>query len=454
MTFESNSKRLSLIAVSIVAPLLWSAGIVAGLFGWIQTGVWLRCIALVLAASSAGLRPTLLIWALFSMGVGVELGMDAPKLAIQTQFIGDLFLRLIKMIVAPLLLATIATGIAGHGQLRSVVRVAVKALLYFEVITSLGLLIGALAMNFSGAGWGVKLPLEQTMPVVNTDHTWQQTLVNLFPENIAQAVAQNQILQIATFAILFGIALAMLPQHRKEPLLVVLRSIADTTFQMTRIIMLLVPVAAGAALAAGIGHAGLAALWPLAKLVLCYNLALIVFLLAVQLPTLFLFRIPIKKFIFAIAEPTAIGFATTTSESVFPLCVDRLEEYGMPRWVASFVLSTGYSFNMTGSSIYLSMAAIFCTQVGGIHLTVAHQIAILLTLMLASKGMAGVPRMVLVILMATAHAMQIPTAPILLLLGADSLMDMGRAATNVIGNCTAVVLIAKSETREDELQPA
>jgi len=213
-------------------------------------------------------------------------------------------------------------------------------------------------------------------------------LVNIFPENIAQAVAQNQILQVAIFSLLFGVALAMLPLAKRAPLVSVLQSLADTMFQITRIVMYLAPVAAGAALAFTVGSLGSATLFPLAKLAITCYAALIAFTLLVLLPSLLIFRIPLRKFIAAIAEPAAIGFATTTSEAALPLAMERMQEFGVPQWIVSFVIPAGYSFNLTGSAVYLSMAAVFVAQAGGIHLGIGQQIAMLATLMLASKGVA------------------------------------------------------------------
>jgi len=363
----------------------------------------------------------------------------------QTHLLAELFLRLIRMIVAPLLFATITTGIAGHTQLRSVGRVALKAFVFFEVVTTLGLGIGALAMNIAGVGWGVALPVAAAAPVVQTIQTWQQILLNLFPENIAQAVAQNQILQVAIFSLLFGSALAMLPQPKRAPLLAVLQSLADTMFQLVRIVMYLAPLAAGGALAYTVGSMGIGSLLSLGKLVLTGYIALAVFCLVVLLPILLLYRVPLRRFVTAVAEPAAIGFATTTSEAALPLAMERMEEFGVPGWIVSFVIPLGYSFNLVGSSVYLSLAAVFTAQAAGIHLSVGRQISMLAILMLASKGVAGVPRAVLVVLLATASAIHLPAAPLLLLLGVDALMDMGRTTLNVVGNCAASAVIASSE---------
>jgi proton glutamate symport protein len=426
---------------------LWLLGTALGFLGHPLPGAVLRSLAIGLLALGILPRSSLMLWTFLAMFAGVELGLDAPRFAIAMHFVGDLFLRLIRMIVAPLLFATITTGIAAHSQLRSIGRVTVKALIYFEVVTTLGLIIGTLAMNISGAGWGITLPpaAADVIPAVQTVSTWQQTIVNLFPENIAQAVAQNQILQVAIFSLLFGVALAMLSQEKRAPLLGLLLSLADTMFQITRIIMYLAPLAAGAALAYTVASMGLATLYPLVKLVITYYAALTAFCLFVLLPILLAFRIPVRKFITAIAEPAAIGFATTTSEAALPLAMEQMEAFGVPRWIVSFVIPMGYSFNMDGSSVYLSMAAVFAAQAAGIHLTTSQEIAMLATLLIASKGVAGVPRAVLVVLLATASAIHIPTTPILLILGIDTLMDMGRTMMNVVGNCMASAVIARSE---------
>jgi proton glutamate symport protein len=277
---------------------------------------------------------------------------------------------------------------------------------------------------------------------------WQQILLNVFPENIAQAVAENQILQVAVFALLFGAALATLPEPKRAPLLTVLQSLTETMFRLTRIIMVVAPVAAGAALAYTVGCMGLATLLPLAKLLITCYIALGIFLVVLAL-ILFFARIPVGRFAAAVAEPAALGFATTSSEAALPLAMERMEEFGVPRWIVSFVIPTGYSFNMTGSSIYLSMAALFAAQAAGLHLSIVQQIFLLATLMLTSKGVAGVPRSVLVVLLATASSFQIPATAVLMLLGVDTLMDMGRTAMNVIGNCLAAAVVARWEGELD-----
>jgi proton glutamate symport protein len=440
------------IALAVAAGVLFASGLLAGiLHAPAALAIGLRCAAIALLIPIALRRRSLLAWTFLAMLAGAELGVDAPRIASQTHFLGDIFLRLIRMIVAPLIFGGIVTGIAGHSELRSVGRVAVKSLIFFEVVTTFGLILGAVAIDLTQAGADVTLPavVQNSAPVAHAEG-WQQILLNIFPENIAKAVAENQILQVAVFALLFGTALATLPEAKRRPMVSVLQSLTETMFRLTRIIMVAAPVAAGAALAYTVGSMGLATLLPLGKLLVTCYVALGIFLVVLAL-ILFVVRIPIGKFAAAVAEPAALGFATTSSEAALPLAMERMEEFGVPRWIVSFVIPTGYSFNMTGSSIYLSMAALFAAQAAGLHLSVGQQIVMLATLVLTSKGIAGVPRATLVILMAVASSFQIPAAAVLMLLGVDTLMDMGRTAMNVIGNCLAAAVVARWE---GELKPA
>jgi proton glutamate symport protein len=446
-----TTQRLILAA----AILLFAAGLGAGLAhagGAIP--IVLRWVGFALFAAAAFRRRSLLLWTFFAMLAGAELGVDAPHFAAQMKFIGDIFLRLIRMIVAPLIFGGIVGGIAGHGELRGVGRVAVKSIVFFEIVTTLGLVIGLLAMNISHAGTGITLPViaaqERISPngqPVGPAHPegWQQLIVNIFPENIAQAVAQNQILQVAVFALLFGIALAMMAEPKRAPLVSVLQSLTEAMFKLTRIIMYIAPVAAGAAMAFTVGSMGLATLLPLLKLVITYYAALIAFVILAVVPSLLWAGVSLRGFATAIGEPAALGFATTSSEAALPLAMERMEEFGVPRWIVSFVIPLGYSFNMTGGSVYLSMAALFAAQAAGIHLSVGAQFVMVATLMLTSKGVAGVPRASLVVLMASAAALHLPAAAVLIILGVDTLMDMGRTAMNVIGNCLAAAVVARWE---------
>ena len=452
-TRRANAPSLAVRVLTAAAGALLVAGLAAGvLHARAEVAAALRWAGLGLLLPIVVRRRSLLVWTFYAMLLGTELGVDAPAFAAQTRFLSEIFLRLIRMIVAPLIFGSLVTGIAAHGELRSLGRVAVKTLVFFEVVTTLGIFLGAFAINISKAGLGIVLPAAgQAAGPATHPPGWQDVLLNVFPENIAQAVAQNQVLQVAVFALLFGVALAMLPAQRRAPMVSVLQALTDTMFAITRIVMYTAPVAAGAALAYAVGSMGLLTLLPLVKLVVTYYVAVGVFAVLVLAPAMMVARIPIRRFLAAVGEPAAIGFATTASEAALPLAMERMEEFGVPRWIVSFVIPTGYSFNMTGSSLYLSMAAIFAAQAAGMHLSVGEQLVMVFTLMLTSKGVAGVPRSVLVVLMATAASFHIPTAAVIIILGVDTIMDMGRTAMNVIGNCMASAVVAQWE---GELKPA
>jgi proton glutamate symport protein len=417
-------------------------------------GAAVRTAGLALLFFAAIKRRSLTAWTFFAILAGAELGADAPAIAVHLHVLAEIFLRLIRVIVAPLILGTLTTGIAGHARLRSLGRVAWKTFLYFEIVTTFALLLGAIAINISRAGEGITLPASLTadsVPTLVTHPGFESFLLNVFPENLALAVAQNQILQVAVFAILFGIALALLPDQKKAPLLSLLQSLTDTMFQFTKLIMYFAPIAAGAAISYTIGSMGLSTLLPLAKLIATFYCALLAFLLFVLLPIILLTKIPLRKFLQAVAEPAAIGFATTTSEAALPLAMERMEEFGVPRWIVSFVIPSGYSFNMDGSSLYLSIAAIFAAQVSGLHLSWGGQAAMLATLMVTSKGIAGVPRAILAILLATAASFHLSTPAVMMVLGVDALIDMGRTGLNVAGNCLASAVVSQWEIRSGKI---
>lgn len=455
VSHRAESGKASQRLIVAASVLLFAAGLaVAALHAAPVIGVTLRWLGFAVFLPVALRRRSLLVWTFYAILAGAELGVDAPHLAAQTRFLGDIFLRLIRMIVAPLIFGGIVTGIAGHGELRGVGRVAVKSIVYFEIVTTLGLIIGLIAMNVSHAGVGITLPVVIENRISATtgqpvaaprQENWQQLIVNIFPENIAQAVAQNQILQVAVFALLFGIALAMMAEAKRAPLVSVLQSLTEAMFKLTRIIMFMAPVAAGAAMAFTVGSMGVSTLLPLLKLVITYYAALLAFVLLAVVPSLMLARVSLRGFVTAIGEPAALGFATTSSEAALPLAMERMEEFGVPRWIVSFVIPLGYSFNMTGGSVYLSMAALFAAQAAGIRLSIGAQFVMVATLMLTSKGVAGVPRASLVVLMASAAALHLPAAAVLIILGVDTLMDMGRTAMNVIGNCLAAAVVASWE---------
>ena len=323
----------------------------------------------------------------------------------------------------------------------------VKALVYFEIVTTLALLIGWAAITISRAGVGITLPpaaaAEQAAPAA--PQSWQDIVLHIFPENIAKSVADGEVLQVVVFSIIFGAALALVPEPRRRPLLSVVETLAETMFAFTNIVMLFAPIGVGAAIAYTVGHLGVGILVNLLKLLLTMYAAVIVFVGGVLLPIALIARVPIRRFVAAVAEPTSIAFATASSEAALPRAMENMEAFGVPRGVVAFVIPTGYSFNLDGSTLYLSLAAIFVAQAAGVSMPIGQQLVLLLTLMLTSKGVAGVPRAALVILLATVSSFNLPTEPVFIILGIDALMDMARTATNVLGNCLATVVIAKWE---------
>ncbi len=409
-----------------------------------------RWAGLAIIAVAGRRRRSLTYWIFFAMLLGGEIGLDRPPLGEHLRILSDIFLRLITVIVAPLILGTLITGIAGHGDLRSVGRIGVKSLVYFEIVTTIALVIGLGAINFSRAGVGVAMtaPTAASVPSA-APLRWDDFLLHVFPENIAKSIAENQILQVAVFAVLFGIALGRLSESKRAPMMRFCESLTDVMFSLTNLVMYFAPVGVGAAMAYTIGHLGIGVLLPLGKLLLTGYAALIVFVLFVFLPIARLARLPIARFARAVAEPATIAFATSASSAALPRAMEEMEAFGVPRRIVAFVIPAGYSFNLDGSSLYLAMASVFVAQVAGIHMTWLQQLFMVFTLMLTSKGVAGVPRAVLVVLLATAGTFHLPTEPIFLILGIDALMDMGRTAVNVIGNCLACAVIARWEGELD-----
>src|SRR3954468_9488317 len=363
----------------------------------------------------------------------------------------QLFLRLIKMIIAPLIFGTLVAGIAGAGHVKAVGRMGLRAMIYFEVVTTIALLIGLLAVNILKPGVGLVLPAPSGPPAISaTAQTWDQILLHTVPTSVVQAMAEGDVLQIVVWSILFAISLTLIGA-KARPVVEFCESLAEAMFAFTNIVMRYAPIGVAAAMAYTIGKGGFAVLYNLAWLVGTLYLALAAFYLLVLVPVMLLFKIPIRKFFTAVREPAVIAFSTTSSEAALPRAMEAMERLGVPRSVVAFVLPLGYSFNLDGSTLYLSLAAVFVAQAANVQLTVGQQITMLLTLMLTSKGVAGVPRASLVILAATLASYHLPLEGITLILGVDALMDMGRTMTNVIGNCLASVVVAKWE---GEFRPA
>jgi len=419
-----------------------------------------RSFGLLLLAVAGIRRPSLSYWIFLAMLAGFELGIDNPPFAVHLRVLGDIFLRLIKVIVAPLILGTLVTGIAAHGDLKKVGRIGLKSLIYFEVVSTIALFLGIAAINLTQAGTGVSLPpaaAAEQSAAPTAGLKWDDFLLHIFPENIAKAVAENQILQVAVFAVLFGIALTLVPEKTRQPMLTFAESLAQTMFEFTNIVMYYAPIGVGAAMAYTVGHMGISVLLPLGKLVLTAYGALFAFVLLVLLPVALLTRIPLGRFLKFVAEPATIAFATSTSEAALPRAMEAMEQFGVPRQIVAFVIPAGYSFNLDGSTLYLALASLFIAQTAGMHLSWPEQLLMVFTLMLTSKGIAGVPRAVPVVLLATAATFHLPTEPIFIILGVDALIDMARTSVNVTGNCLASAVIARWEgelqTTERALAP-
>ncbi len=426
---------------------------------WVTSGshtllLIMRWLILLTLMAYASFRRSLTVWIFVAMLVGAEIGHDLPSVATHLRVLAMIFLRLIKAIIAPLLFGTLVVGIAGHSNLRQVGRLALRSIIYFEVVTTIAIFIGLAAINLAKPGVGVQLPaIAAGEPSGLTKLSAEETILHAFPENIAKAVADNAVLQVVIFSLIFAIALAMIGEDKRRPMLVFCESLVQTMFKFTNIVMLFAPIGVGAAVAYTVANTGLAVLGSILKLLVTYYAALFVFIFGVLLPIARLFGVPVRRFARAVAEPVTIAFATTSSEAALPRAMEEMEALGVPRQIVAFVIPTGYSFNMDGGSLYLSAAAIFVAQVAGIHLSLGQQLMIMLTLMLTSKGIAGVSRGSFVVLMATAASIGLPSAPLFLLLGVDPLLDMGRTAVNVLGNCLASVVVAKwegefSESRE------
>ena len=394
-----------------------------------------------------GRRNSLTLWILAAILLGAAVGHWLPGIAVDLRVLSQIFLRLIRTVVAPLLFSTLVVGIAGHSNLRQVGRMGVKALVYFELVTTLALFIGWAAISLSQAGAGVNLPSAAdaagfTQPA---QRTWQEIVLQIFPENIAKAVYDAEMLQIVVFSLLFGIGLAMVPEEKRRPLLAFAESLAETMFKVTKVVMLFAPIGVGAAIAYTVGQLGVGVLVSLAQLIATFYAAVFVFIGIVLVPVALLARVPIRRFASAVAEPVSIAFATTSSEAALPRAMEAMERIGVPRQIVAFVMPLGYSFNLDGSTLYLSLTALFVAQAAGVELSIGQQFILLLTLMLTSKGVAGVPRGGLVILLGTVASFGLPVEPVFMILGIDALLDMLRTSVNVLGNCLATVVIARWE---------
>jgi len=437
---------IAFLALAGIASVLWAIthyGI-AAIHPYLQAGV--RWAAIAALCGYSFVRRSLTPWIFAGMLLGAELGHELGKSAANLQVLSGIFLKLVKTIVAPLIFSTLVVGIASHSNLKQVGRMGIKALLYFELVTTVALFIGLGAINLTQAGVGVPQPSAAASAAVAAQpQKWTDIVLHIFPENIARSVAEGQILQIVVFSVIFGIALAQIGEEKRRPMLAFCESLSELMFKFTNIVMLSAPIGVAGAMAYTVGTMGFGVMGNLVKLLLTLYAALIVFVLGVLLPIALIARLPLRRFVRAVAEPFSIAFATASSEAALPRALENMEAFGVPKQIVAFVLPTGYSFNMDGSTLYLSLASIFVAQAAGIHLSFGQQLIMVFTLMVTSKGVAGVPRAVLVILLGTLDSFHLPVWPVLVILGIDQFMDMARTATNVLGNCLASAVIARWE---------
>ena len=419
--------------------------LLAALHGSHTAALSLRVLGVLALLVFAAMRRSLAVWMFVAMVVGAELGFDAPKFAVQTRFLSDIFLRLIQCVVAPLIFAMLVVGIASHGDIKSVGRMGIKSLIYFEAVTTIALAIGLFAINISKAGVGLAVTAAGSQTSTPPPTHWNDFLIHIFPENFAKSVAEGQILQVAVFAIIFGIALALVHEPKRAPMLRFCESLAEVMFRFTNIVMYFAPIGVAGAMAFTVGGLGLGVLVNVGKLLLTLYISLVVFGVCVLLPIALFFRVPVMGFLRAVAEPATIAFATGASQAALPSAMERMEAFGVPGRIVAFVIPAGYSFNLDGSTLYLAVTSIFVAQAGNMHLTIGQQLLMMFTLMLTSKGVAGVPRSMFVVLLAAVSTFHLPVEPIFVLLGVDTVMDMARTTVNVVGNCLASAVVAKWE---------
>ena len=399
--------------------------------------------------------PSLTTQIFIGLLLGIGVGYLWPHFGVAVKPLADIFLRMIKMIIAPLLFATLVVGIAGTGDMKAMGRIGLKAIVYFEVATTIALFLGLLLVNVFKPGAGLTLPIgadtsAAAAMVQNQQHAWD-ILLHMFPTSVVDAMARGDILQVVIFSLFFGIALSAIGA-KGQPVLDVLDSTAQAMFKCTGYVMAFAPIGVFAAIAATVGGKGLGILFTLGKLVALMYVGLAIFALIVLGAVSSIIRVPFLTFVKAIREPFLIAFTTASSEAALPKSLEVMERFGVPKNIVGFVLPTGYSFNLDGSTLYLSLASVFVAQLAGVQMTIGQQLVMMLTLMLTSKGVAGVPRAALVVLAATLAQFGLPLEGAAILLGIDQIMDMGRTAVNVMGNCIATAVVARWEGVFDDAQ--
>src|SRR5437762_4056775 len=405
-------------------------------------------------------RPSLTTQIFIGLILGGLLGYIRPDWGNAVYFLRDIFLNLIKSIIAPLVFSTIVVGIAGAGALKKVGRMGAKALIYFEVVTTAALFIGLAIVNLTKPGIGVTLEAMNTSAIQSIEHTHPQsfveTIVHAFPSSIIEAMVRGDVLQIVAFSVLFALAVSAVGEKGK-PIVRAMESLSQVMFKFTNYVMMFAPIGVGAAMAHTVGTQGLGVLVNLGKLIGSLYLALLIFIFLIFGLVIWIARIPVRQFVRAMREPAALAFATTSSESALPKAMESMERFGVPADIVGFVMPTGYACRLTGSTLYLAMASVFVAQAAettmGWHMSLGQQITMMLTLMISSKGVAGVPRAALVILLAVLNSF-VPSGlgpiGVAIIFGVDELMDMGRTCVNVIGNCLATVVVGRWEGEFDD----
>ena len=397
-------------------------------------------------------RISLTRWIIVAMIAGILIGWLLPDLGKSLSVVSTLFLHLIKCIIVPLIFSTLVVGIAGHaGDLKSVGRLALKSIIYFELLTTAALAIGLAVVNVLQPGNGIHLNASaETGQQLATNHiTFSVVVDHLTPQSFFDAAARNDVLQVVIFAVLFGVALARVQGKPRRTMLDFSESLSEVMFKFTGLVMCLAPFGVGAAVAATIGQNGFEVMLGLGKLVLSLYGALLVFVIGVLIPVMLLTRIPVVAFFKTIREPALLAFSTASSEAALPGALRLMQQFGVPRRIAAFVMPAGYSFNLDGSTLYLALASVFIAQAAGIQLTLAQQLPMMLTLMLTSKGVAAVPRASLVILSGTLTTFGLPLEGVAVILGVDAFLDMARTSINLVGNCLASAVMARWEGEFD-----
>lgn len=389
-------------------------------------------------------KPSLTVWIFIAMFLGVGVGHYFPEFGKDTAVVSTIFLKLIKSIIAPLLFATLVYGIAGSGSAKAMGRIGVKALIYFNVTTIGALALALLSVNFFRPGDGVRIDTGAKPELPAAKSSILGVLENAVPTSIIDAMARNEVLQLVVFCFLFGSACIAL-KEKAQPVVDFCRSLGDVMFEYTKYVMYLAPLGVGAAIASVVGAKGIGVLLGLGKLIGSLYIALLGYVVLVMGSAALMFKIPVGRFWRAAKDPYVLAFSTASSEAAFPMAMTNMERFGVPRHIVSFVLPTGYSFNLDGSTLYLALASVFVAQAAGVEMSLTQQLTMLATLMLTSKGVAAVPRASLVILAGTLTTFNLPLEGIAIILGVDTLMDMGRTSVNLLGNCLATAVVAKWE---------